>query len=711
MSLSSYKITDTAIAQKGVVAAPDKLTGSAAQNKAVFDRLIREAVKGLFNGLIDDLADTTGAGEIGTAAITGVTGSDVQTVLGSLKTILDTKSASADVTAALALKSDKSVTDLHVKSVSFNANTGVFTFTREDGSYTTIDTALEKVATNWQYDADTQSLVLTLADGSTQTVPLSAFITETEFTDSDQIDFSVNNHTVTATIKAGSITDTMLASALVTQLQGYVTAASGSAGDALQYKNAAEGFKDTASQKATEAAGSATTAESWATGGSSGTPSATNNAKYYSEQASGSATTASTKASEASGSASAASGSATTAGQKATLAESYAKGGTGTRTGEDTDNAKYYMEQAAAIVGADYVTRQQIATIETTSTASQAHAIGEYFGYNGEFYRATAAISQGDTITPNTNCTQVKLADEVAGKQSKLTFDATPTASSTNPVTSGGVKTYVDGSYTIAGQRANATLGTKATAEGNNTIAQGNYSHAEGMGSVANGSASHAEGKSTYATGNNSHAEGQGTDARRAAQHVFGTYNLPESGSASSKGNYVEIVGNGQSDLSPSNARTLDWDGNEILAGKLTVGAAPTADMDAATKKYVDDGLSGKQATLTFDAAPTQNSTNPVTSGGVYTAIQSAGKSPYVHTFAANDWTVGSTESTLTIAAATHGLTGNAVLAQFWHQVNGVYQFNTWACIESWAEIDASTHVITLHGPTTAYAGKVVLFG
>lgn len=31
----------------------------------------------------------------------------------------------------------------------------------------------------------------------------------------------------------------------------------------------------------------------------------------------------------------------------ATLAESYAKGGTSTRTGEDTDNAKYYKEQAA----------------------------------------------------------------------------------------------------------------------------------------------------------------------------------------------------------------------------------------------------------------------------------------------------------------------------------------------------------------------------
>lgn len=440
MSLESYKITDSAISTKGVVAAPDKLTGSAAQNKAIFDRLIRESVKSLYNGLIDAITATTGAGEVGTTEIEGVTGSDVQTVLGSLKTILDTKSASADTTAALALKSDKSVTDLHFKSVSLDAETGVFTFTREDNSYVTIDTVLEKVATNWTYDADTQSLVLTLADGSSVSVPLSAFITETEFVDSDQIDFSVSNHTVTATVKAGSITDSMLASALVTQLQGYVTAASGSAGDALQYKNAAEGYKNAA-------ATSATKAEAWATGGSSGTPGEENNAKYYSGQASGSATAASGSATlaesyakggtssrtgedtdnalyykqQAASSASAASGSATAAGGSASDSEAYAAG---TRNGVDVEstdpayhnNAKYYKDQAAAIVGGDYVTRSELADKEETSTASKAYAVGEYLVYNSTFYRVTAAIAQGGTITPGTNVVSVKLGDEIETK-------------------------------------------------------------------------------------------------------------------------------------------------------------------------------------------------------------------------------------------------------------------------------------------------------
>jgi hypothetical protein len=44
---------------------------------------------------------------------------------------------------------------------------------------------------------------------------------------------------------------------------------------------------------------------------------------------------------DASASATSASTSATNASTSATEAESYAKGGTGTRTGEDTDNAKY----------------------------------------------------------------------------------------------------------------------------------------------------------------------------------------------------------------------------------------------------------------------------------------------------------------------------------------------------------------------------------
>lgn len=44
-------------------------------------------------------------------------------------------------------------------------------------------------------------------------------------------------------------------------------------------------------------------------------------------------------------------------------------------------------------------------------------------------------------------------------------------------------------------------------------------------------------------------------------------------------------------------------------------------DYNLATKNYVDTALSGKQDTLTFDSVPTDGSTNPVESNGVYDAL------------------------------------------------------------------------------------------
>lgn len=50
-------------------------------------------------------------------------------------------------------------------------------------------------------------------------------------------------------------------------------------------------------------------------------------------------------------------------------------------------------------------TEQQIAHVESGTTASRAYTVGEYFCWNGLLYRVTAAISSGGTFTPGTNCT------------------------------------------------------------------------------------------------------------------------------------------------------------------------------------------------------------------------------------------------------------------------------------------------------------------
>lgn len=73
MALSEYKIDAAEISGKGVVSAPDKLRGSAAENKALFDRLVRELVAEKLNALIDALTEEL-AGKMAVPGAEGVPG-------------------------------------------------------------------------------------------------------------------------------------------------------------------------------------------------------------------------------------------------------------------------------------------------------------------------------------------------------------------------------------------------------------------------------------------------------------------------------------------------------------------------------------------------------------------------------------------------------------------------------------------------------------
>ena len=65
MSLAENKITDAEILTNGVQSQPNKLTGTAQQNKAVFDALVANLVKTKLNGLIDGLKAAGAATDIG----------------------------------------------------------------------------------------------------------------------------------------------------------------------------------------------------------------------------------------------------------------------------------------------------------------------------------------------------------------------------------------------------------------------------------------------------------------------------------------------------------------------------------------------------------------------------------------------------------------------------------------------------------------------
>lgn len=154
-----------------------------------------------------------------------------------------------------------------------------------------------------------------------------------------------------------------------------------------------------------------------------------------------------------------------------------------------------------------------------------------------------------------------------------------------------GIESLASGNYSHAEGQNTVSSQLGSHAEGGNTTASGKYAHAEGYLNTASGMGSHAEGKESLASGSYSHAEGQETVSQRAYQHVFGRYNIldTEGSSSSDLGKYVEIVGNGEDDSYKSNARTLDWSGNEWLAGTLKIGGTGYNDPNAKEVATKDD--------------------------------------------------------------------------------------------------------------------------
>lgn len=96
----------------------------------------------------------------------------------------------------------------------------------------------------------------------------------------------------------------------------------------------------------------------------------------------------------------------------------------------------------------------------------------------------------------------------------------------------------------------------------------GEASYAEGGGNIAYGDASYAGGLCTFAAGFASTTYGIGTTAPGEAQYVLGKYNNSDITSAF-------IIGNGSEDT-PSNAMTVDWDGNAWFSGSISYGNPAT---------------------------------------------------------------------------------------------------------------------------------------
>lgn len=331
MAMTDHKITENMMENKLVTDAPDQPQGTAQQNKYLFDRLAKEVIIPAFNALIDSLTSAGGAG-IG-VNVPGVSGTTVQAVLNSMKTLIDGRYTKAQSDASL-----KSKTDPLIKSVGLDPQTGIWTFTKENGQTVTVDTNLEKIALDAKLDPDTKEFVLTLADGTEQRVSLSSFVRFLEFVGSDEIEFTTTGNTVKAGIKSGSIAEDKLNPALFSRLDTAVSTAESSAANAQAYAQKAQTQATNAAGSAVDAGIDAHNAETWTEGGQlmgeGGTllPEHTTGAKEYAQMAQNSAGQAASSAANADTSKNAAAESAQRAEEAAKQAEEIAGGDFVTRS-------------------------------------------------------------------------------------------------------------------------------------------------------------------------------------------------------------------------------------------------------------------------------------------------------------------------------------------------------------------------------------------
>lgn len=171
-----------------------------------------------------------------------------------------------------------------VASITFNQSTGILTITLQNGTSTTIDTGLSKLAVNFDYDDDPTSphyeqLILEMKDGTYKYIDLSALINQFEFDNTSTVVFSVDAQTghISAIVPDGSITESKLQPNFLADCRTEKTQAQAARAGAETAESNAEGFTEDA--------------EAWANGEINGEPvpdthpAYHNNAKYYKDLA------------------------------------------------------------------------------------------------------------------------------------------------------------------------------------------------------------------------------------------------------------------------------------------------------------------------------------------------------------------------------------------------------------------------------------------
>ena len=223
--------------------------------------------------------------------------------------------------------------------------------------------------------------------------------------------------------------------------------------------------------------------------------------------------------------------------------------------------------------------------------------------------------------------------ERFASKQDVLTFDTTPTEDSANPVTSGGVYTALSNKQNTIGNGdiTNAMLDGGITGD---KLAQATKDLFDLAGTASSAVSTHNSSNSAHedirqsvalkANAADVYSKGEVDSALSGKQNALSFDSTPTDGSNN------PVTSNGIYDALTLKANSSDVYGKSDVYTKgetdtLLGNKANSADVytksETYTKTEVNTELGKKQNTLTFDSVPTDGSTNPVESNGIYDAL------------------------------------------------------------------------------------------
>lgn len=474
----------------------------------------------------------------------------------------------------------------------------------------------------WKYESDTQwQELLSLSELQGDVVSQTLAAAQSAKTAAEAAQSAAETAAQTtgadaAAAKSGADTATEKAAAAAVSAK----TATDAAGEAQTAESGAKGYASTSGTNATAAAQSATDARSAKAAAETAASTATS-AKTAAETAKAGAVSAQSKAqsaqAKAEGAAADAEESAAAAAQSATqvaanskTAESWAVGGTGTREGEDSNNAKYWCESAQAIAGGGVTSfNGRGGIVKPQKGDYTAEMVGADASGAAAAVQSNLDGHEGDTTAHITAAERTKWN----GKQDKLTFDTAPTANSTNPVTSGGVKTELD-------KKANATsLGAHTGNTDNPHRVTAAQAGADPTGTAASAVSAHNSSSTAHSDIRTALA---GKEAAGAAAAVQGNLDDHEGNTTAHITASERTSWNGKSGKAVSFTVTLTaagWSGNAQTVSNskfVTSGYAytvcPAGDSFAGYAEaviYADDVTTAGKMTFHCNEAPTANLT------------------------------------------------------------------------------------------------------